>query len=674
MDGAALPSTDQIGPISLAEYERTLAEETVEVIDSFGTSREITSVSAADIFFGGDKASWSISPTRKVVARGLRRWILDANPDVAHALQSQYRYDLSKSSTKRGVDALADSILTRSVLRDAKDFVTAHLDARRWMSFVAQNRRYPFAVPFADAIDAVAEHDLRAYSRPAGDRRFILDVGPTNSGKTHSGMVELSRAESGVYLGPLRLLAMEAADALNEMGCPCSMLTGEERRDVEGARHVASTVEMLDRNARYEVAVIDECQMITDPERGYAWAAAISCVDADVIHLCLAPEATDLICSILDGLGEEYEIEEHYRLVPLEMQQKNVRYPSGIRRGDAIIVFSRKSVQRYVSELSSHGISASMVYGALPYEVRKEEVRKFADGETDVVVATDAIGMGLNLPIQRVVFAELEKFDGNVTRDLTESEIKQIAGRAGRYGRYDLGYVSVLRGQDRGLVEASLRSETFQVDEIRVDMPPALMEIDDLPLSHIMRAWSMSGIGEPYVKRNLDQQISLARRVEDLPNDFVASAVEIPFKSGDRFVPLDNIWERSVRAAYEGREFSLSLYPITPEDSLQYLEDAAKMADLAYGLAKRYGTQEDMDEVDLHRKQIGQYMIDNLRGHVGGVRMCHWCGRALSEKSKHPMHDKCYREWRDRKYSASSWTDEYEDEYSDKGELERRAG
>lgn len=659
VDQARTPSESEIADRALFSYESALIGSVVEVTDGFGMVRELAQLSFEDIFFEGDSSSFSFAIQKSAILRATAELVMEMNPDTKSVLGIPYRYDETRSSTKKGCDVIVSSLLTQSKIRSIRDKVSEQVDVRRWVAFVAQNKRYPFAVPYADAIDAVQSFDLRSYAPPETKRQFILDIGPTNSGKTHSGMQELMRAESGVYLGPLRLLAMEAADTMNEMGCPCNMLTGEERSDVDGARHVASTVEMLDRGTHYEVAVIDECQMITDPERGYAWAAAITSVNADVVHLCLAPEAEQLVCSILDGLDEDYEIEYHTRLVPLEIQAKTVKYPSGIKPGDALIVFSRKSVQRYVAELADHGISASMVYGALPYEVRKEEVRKFADGETDVVVATDAIGMGLNLPVQRVVFAELEKYDGHITRDLLESEIKQIAGRAGRYGKYDIGYVNVLRGQDKGLVEFGLQSDIFPVEEIRVDMPAALLDVDSIPLSHIMRAWSMEEINAPYVKRNLSQQIALARRVDDLPNDFVASAVEIPFKSGDRFVPLDSVWEKSVRAAYNGKRFSATLYPITPTDSLQYLEDAAKLADLAYGLAKRYGTHADMEDIDEHRRLISQYMIDNLRGTPGGIRTCHWCGKPLPDNSKHPMHDGCYQEWREEKYS---WRNNYYDD------------
>ena len=266
-------------------------------------------------------------------------------------------------------------------------------------------------------------------------RRFVLHVGPTNSGKTYSALQALKAAGTGVYLGPLRLLALEMFDTLNRDGVKCSLLTGEETVDVWGSTHTASTIELADLEKSYDAAVIDEAQMITDSHRGDKWLRAIYGLRASEIHLCLAPEARSLICGILDSFQAAYTVMEHERLAPL-------KYTGGFedfrqaRRGDAFIVFSRRSVLGLAAELNQMNISASVIYGALPPISRREEVRRFSQGETDVVVATDAIGMGVSLPIRRIIFCETTKFDGRERRPLKSSEIKQVAGRAGRYGIY----------------------------------------------------------------------------------------------------------------------------------------------------------------------------------------------------------------------------------------------
>ena len=642
----ALPvSRDEILAAAIVEFEQSLVKSTVNVADSFGMCRELDARSLDRLFYDEDKPESRIMPSRSFFLKVAEKMIIAKNPGL-HLRRTFYPGKRS-AGKKRASEMIAANTITTDVAKAMKKKMAREVPFDRWLSHVALNKRYRFAQPFSEALEQVSEYDARRYSAPDNVRHFILDIGPTNSGKTYAGMTRLKAASNGVYLGPLRLLAMEVAETLNTSGTPCSLLTGEECDIVEGARHIASTVEMLDRACRYEVAVIDECQMIADPERGYAWASAIVSVNAETVHLCLAPEAERLICRMLDGMGEEYEVCYHDRLVPLHAE-KSIRYPKDIRQGDAIVVFSRRAVQECADYLDSKGIKASRVYGALPYDVRREEVRKFMDGETQVVVATDAIGMGLNLPVRRVVFAEIEKFDGHEKRQLTLSEIKQIAGRAGRYGKYEDGYATGITPQIADIVEAALSTEIEPADEIRMDMPYRIVEMG-YPLSMLMRAWQKGTLPTPYVKRDLTPMIELARRVEDLPNDLVADAIEIPFRSGDRFVPLDEFWERGVRQAAEGREVDIVLYDVEPHDRLQYMEDAAKVADLAYGLAKRYGTPADLEEVDENRRLISKMMIAKMKEEP--QKICPWCGRVLPAGFKHEMHPQCHREYRQEQRS-----------------------
>ena len=133
----------------------------------------------------------------------------------------------------------------------------------------------------------------------AMQRHFILHTGGTNTGKTYAGFERLHKAKTGVYLAPLRLLALEAQERLLDLGVACSLTTGEEEDRREGDTHVAATAEKLDLSARYDVAVIDECQMIADRERGFAWTRAILGVLAPEVHLCAAPEARVTLATVL---------------------------------------------------------------------------------------------------------------------------------------------------------------------------------------------------------------------------------------------------------------------------------------------------------------------------------------------------------------------------------------
>lgn len=280
------------------------------------------------------------------------------------------------------------------------------------------------------------------------ERRFIIHVGPTNSGKTHDAIKALEKADTGVYLAPLRLLALEIGERLRDGGIRTSIVTGEEMDIDETACHISSTVEMLNINEHYDVAVIDEAQMLGDKERGTAWTRAIVGVDADVIHICTALNARDIVVRLIEMCGDTYEIIEHERQTPLIVTGK---WDGNVEKGDAYICFSRKNVLATASDFEDKGYKSSLVYGALPWQARRLEAEKFRDGKTDIVVATDAIGMGMNLPIKRVVFLEDKKYDGTSMRFLKSEEYKQIAGRAGRLGMYDEGYCCA--ANDKGITD-----------------------------------------------------------------------------------------------------------------------------------------------------------------------------------------------------------------------------
>lgn len=267
-------------------------------------------------------------------------------------------------------------------------------------------------------------------------RQIHLHLGPTNSGKTHAAIERLRAAETGLYAAPLRLMALEWAERLNAEGVPTDLVTGEEVIRVEGARHLSVTIEMSPLRSPVDVAVIDEAQLIADEERGWAWTQAILGLPARELHLTGSPDAEPWVRLLADMTGDELKIHKYDRLVPLELTEGPVR-AGEVRPGDAIIAFSRARVLELREAFRAAGREVATIYGALSPEVRREEARRFRTGEVAFLVATDAIGMGLNLPIRRVLLAEGVKFDGVSRRPLLDSEIRQIVGRAGRFGLND---------------------------------------------------------------------------------------------------------------------------------------------------------------------------------------------------------------------------------------------
>ena len=275
-------------------------------------------------------------------------------------------------------------------------------------------------------------------------RTVTLFVGPPNSGKTHAAFERLAQAFDGAYLAPLRLLALEGRDRLVARGVPTSLLTGEENVPADGARVVSSTIEMVGTNKLIDVAVIDEAQMIFDPSRGWAWTQAIVAVPANEVIIICSAYAVPAIENLLGLCGERCTVKHFERKQHVQLLGAPVAIGS-LGLGDAVVAFSRRDVLMLRDQIAASGHPVSVIYGALPPEVRRREAERFASGESHILVATDAIGMGLNLPIRRVLFSTLTKFDGVGDRALSESEVHQIAGRAGRFGMHEEGFAGVLQ-------------------------------------------------------------------------------------------------------------------------------------------------------------------------------------------------------------------------------------
>ncbi len=294
-------------------------------------------------------------------------------------------------------------------------------------------------------------------------RRIIYHVGPTNSGKTYHAIEALSQAKTGTYLAPLRLLAGELYDTLISKGVKTTLLTGEEVIETPEDTHISSTIEMAKLKEEYECCVIDEIQMLTDPQRGWAWTRALVNIKAKEIHVCGDVSVQHLLERIVKLTGDDFELREYKRLTELSIMPHPVHL-GDLEKHDALIVFSRRNALKYKRDLERLGLKVSIIYGRLGPEVRREQARKFDQEETDVIVSTDAIAMGMNLPIKRIIFTTLKKYIDNEEIAISPSEIKQIAGRAGRYKRFPQGSAGFLARVEDGydLIEEALSMELPQ--------------------------------------------------------------------------------------------------------------------------------------------------------------------------------------------------------------------
>lgn len=283
-------------------------------------------------------------------------------------------------------------------------------------------------------------------------RKLIMHVGPTNSGKTHHSLKEFSKAKSGYYAGPLRMLAREVYERFNAQGISCNLITGEEiipSIDDFGvlAGLSAGTIEMIPLQKKMDICIIDEIQMLADEQRGTAWTSAVLGVQAKEVHLCGEERAVDIVKKIADSTGEELEIKYYNRLGKLRVVDKPLKGIEELKSGDCVVYFSKKLILELKCRLEKYtSLKVGVIYGALPPEVRMLESSKFNSGEYDVLVASDAIGMGINLRIKRIVFGQTLKFNGVERIPLSPSSVKQIGGRAGRY--------SASGGELEGLITA----------------------------------------------------------------------------------------------------------------------------------------------------------------------------------------------------------------------------
>ena len=259
---------------------------------------------------------------------------------------------------------------------------------------------------------------------------LVAILGPTNTGKTHLAFDRLMAYHSGIFGFPLRLLARENYDkAVKRVGINnVALITGEEKFIPKEAKYFFCTVESIPKNLNTECVVIDEVQLASDYERGHIFTEHLLNTRGEFETIFLGSLT---IKSLLLKIFSNIKIESRERFSKLSFtSNKNF---SKIKPRTAVIAFNINSVYELAENLRSHKGGAAVVLGSLSPRTRNSQVEMYEEKKVDYLVATDAIGMGLNLNIDHVAFSSIEKFDGKFKRNLQPIEIGQIAGRAGRY-------------------------------------------------------------------------------------------------------------------------------------------------------------------------------------------------------------------------------------------------
>ncbi len=486
-------------------------------------------------------------------------------------------------------------------------------------------------------------------------RKFVLHIGPTNCGKTYQALERLREAENGVYLGPLRLLALEVYERMKDAGVPCTMLTGEERIYEENSRITSSTVEMLDLDQKYDVAVIDETQMIADSDRGHSWTRAILGVQAREVHVCMSPAAEKVVSHLISLCGDSFEVHRYERKTRLLCEEEPFSFPEDVREGDALIVFTKRMVLDIAGRLEREGIHVSVIYGSLPPEIRRRQIRIFARGETRIVVSTDAIGMGLNLPVRRIVFVQTDKFDGKRTRLLKTEEIRQIAGRAGRFGLYDPGYVTAVGEENLQYIREYFSREEPKVDHVSLGFPQVLLDMDE-PLDAVMTIWKSVEIEAPFEKVSIEEVLFLYERAyrdrkeidgfEDKHMLYRMLTCSIDTRNRD----VVALWLYYCKTYTADVSLHFPALMMCSDTGLLRYETFYKLLDLYYQFSVRMGKEIDVDRLEREREKtedtIMRYLSKNKKNYI---RKCQYCGAPLPFDASFGVCESCYVQMRRKK-------------------------
>ncbi|UIZ25241.1 hypothetical protein KXD40_009062 [Peronospora effusa] len=462
------------------------------------------------------------------------------------------------------------------------------------------------ALSLQQITDLRLPHEMYPFAT-AMKRKIIYHEGPTNSGKTHEALERLKLAEEdgGIYCGPLRLLALEIFERMNSDGFYTSLVTGQEKKMVPYSTHVSCTVEMANINRPWDVAVIDEIQLIGDPQRGWAWTRALFGLQAKEIHVCGSGEAVGLVKKFAEIAGDDFELRSYERRSPLVISSTHLNNYNQIRPGDCVVAFSRRDIFQIKRDIEiKTGEKCCIIYGQLPPETRSQQARLFNErgNSYNIMVASDAIGMGLNLNIKRIVFATVKKYSGNSGGmiDIPPSLAKQIAGRAGRYGS------DFASGEATCLLEEDLEYLKESYDEV----PTPLKSAGLFPSSEQMEEFAKQLPGITDLADLVDKYVMLARLDGDYfmcnhqdMKDAATLLRDTDLLLSDRFtfcmspVSLRNSLARKVfleyaRAHSLGQSVKLDIYlpkyPPRTAEALGDIEIKAKIIDLYLWLSFRF--------------------------------------------------------------------------------------
>ena len=469
--------------------------------------------------------------------------------------------------------------------------------------------------------------------------RIIALLGPTNTGKTYVAIEKMLKYETGIFGLPLRLLAREVYDkCVNKVGIEkVALITGEEKIIPSTADYFICTVESMPKDKEVDFVAIDEIQMCADRERGHIFTQRLLESRGNKLTMFLGSQVMESIIKDLVG-SVEFEKKERYS----KLSYSGVKKISRLDRKVAIIAFSIEEVYAIAELVRRQKGGAAVIMGSLSPKTRNSQVGLYQSGDVDYLIATDAIGMGLNMDINEIYFSNLKKFDGKKTRRLNLIEMSQIAGRAGRY-------------KNDGGFGTTGDCETLNSDEIEK------IENHDLPNTKTI-FWRNSKLNFSNPEKLIDSleqkpsQKNLLRTNDSLDE----SVLRFFLKKGANNIiyhkNLELLWECCQIPDFEKKAYGQHINVI--DKVFQFLSNRKKRIPSTFMKEQLRGLEKDHGNVDLLSHRLSNVRtwsyVANKKNWVENSDYWVQLTKSIEDKLSDKLHDELTKSFIDKKISILS--------------------
>ena len=469
--------------------------------------------------------------------------------------------------------------------------------------------------------------------------KIIALLGPTNTGKTFVAIEKMLKYKTGIFGLPLRLLAREVYDkCVDKVGAEkVALITGEEKIIPSTANYFICTVESMPKNKKVEFVAIDEIQMCADRERGHIFTERLLESRGNKLTMFLGSQIMEnIIGELVDDVS--FEKKERYS----KLVYSGIKKISKLDRKVAIIAFSIEDVYAIAELVRRQKGGAAVIMGSLSPKTRNSQVGLYQSGDVDYLIATDAIGMGLNMDINEIYFSNLKKFDGKKTRRLNLIEMSQIAGRAGRF-------------KNDGGFGTTGDCETLNSDEIEK------IEKHELPETKMIY-WRNSNI-------NFESPEKLLGSLELRPNkknlirtndSLDESVLRFFLKKGTNNIiyhkNLDLLWECCQIPDFEKKAYGQHINVI--DKVFQFLTTKRKKIPSSFMKSQLKGLEKDHGNVDLLSHRLSNVRtwsyVANKKNWVENSDYWIQLTKNIEDKLSDKLHDELTRSFIDKKISILS--------------------